>query len=119
MKNDIMETAYQLIHRTASACILNGKNKHVVYQCFNSGKLNTDYYKNELKKMYNLTNSPKKLKFHLLIFDIIRKTPEYRQLELLWDNMEKKDGTLNEKVKSELKKYPIMSFSKPISIKIK
>ncbi len=105
---NIEQIAYQLVHRTASACALPGQDRHVVYQCFNTGTLDIGYYKDELKKMASLLNSSKKINFYLLECDIQYSNKAFEKLLVRWDKGERK---LAKKVLPLIRNHEIMKFN--------
>lgn len=105
---DIKKINYQLIHRTASVCALPGKDKHVIYQCFNSGNLNVNYYRTEFENLKSKLNPKTKLKFHLHICNIKSNSPKYDELVRRWE--EDKERKLSSEVIDLLRTEQIFAF---------
>ena len=105
----VFGSAYQLIHRTASACYPNAKNRFVVYQCFDLNAHKKSYYKEQLFKLSDLLSSSNNLRFYLLNFPII-KSEAYMELESLWKGGQRR---LEFPVKKGILKGTLKDFGNP------
>jgi hypothetical protein len=111
--DDVSKSAYQLIHRTASACYPNGKSRFVVYQCFDLDKSKKRYYKEQLSKLSELLRSSNNLRFYLFNYPLI-KSNEYKKLEALWNNGTRK---LESPVKKGLIEGKMLDFGTPVILR--
>jgi len=72
---------YQLVHRTASACLPPAAQRWVVYQLFSDTRLS--YYQKHLSALYHLLRGQTKLAFGLLLSPP-EVSAEYVRLASLW-----------------------------------
>jgi len=107
--DDVSWSAYQLIHRTASACYPDAKSRFVVYQCFDLDTSKKRYYKEQLSKLSELLRSSNNLRFYLFNFPLI-KSEAYKELESLWKGGQR---GLELQVKKELIEGKMLDFSIP------
>jgi hypothetical protein len=80
----IEDVTYQVIHRVASVCSRPEPNKYVVYQVFDTGADNIQYYITELLKIREIFGGSGILNLCLLFADI-EPTDKYLSLVNQWD----------------------------------
>ncbi len=107
--DDVTEIAYQLVHRTASACYPNAKRRFVVYQCFDLDNVKKNYYNEQIGLLRKIIGSSKILNLSLMSFPL-EKRPDYTILERLWDQGER---DLSNQVIKGIKDDALMNFGEP------
>lgn len=106
--NNIKSLSYQMIHRFASVCKING-NSELMYFGFSLKSEAENYYKEELKNLADL--SKREIPVKLILFDL-EETDSFKNLERQWNERSKKTD-LSEQVKQLILK------EKPIKIKVR
>jgi hypothetical protein len=75
---------YQLIHRAASVCQPNGRNRWMVYQLFEPSRATVDSYRSDVQGLAELMGSERRVSFAVIECGI-RRWPRYSKLEAEWD----------------------------------
>jgi hypothetical protein len=81
----VADCTYQLIHRTASACVGPAATRIVAYQCFDCDARHRDAYIGQLRRLASLLGSEDKLRFVFLECRL-QRTAEYERLVAEWNN---------------------------------
>ena len=82
----LYDLPYQLIHRVASACLLNKSQSNIVYLIFELNKVKKNYYEQKLSSLSKIIGH--KVNFYIANYKI-EKLDEQRRLENLWNNKER------------------------------
>lgn len=114
--DNVQDFAYQLIHRTASACHAGVEHRAVVYHCFDPVEPLRQYHYDQLQSLAALVAAPEKLSFYLYI-TTLSKTVEYAQLQADWLRHTPKPD-LSAAVRKLLKERKVAAFSDPVVVKV-
>jgi hypothetical protein len=112
-KDEYLEITYQLIHRSASVCYPDARERFLIYQCFNINDRMQQYYSDQLSNLISLLGHPDNLHFYLIVIPI-QKSNEYMELESMWNSGQRK---LEKQVKAGLIDGNLMKFQEPEIIK--
>jgi hypothetical protein len=107
----VQDFAYQLIHRTASACLDGVEHRAVVYQYFDPVERLRKYYSDQLQSLASLIAAPRRLSFYLYM-TTLSKTIEYAQLQADWLRIAPRPD-LSDAVRKLLKERKVAVFSEP------
>lgn len=99
----ISNLPYQLIHRVASACVLDRPNTHVVYLCFDLNESKTKYYNSILEQFSEIIS--KRVNFHLIHMHL-NKFDEQEKIESEWRS--KKTRNVSTQVITGIKNNTLM-----------
>lgn len=104
---EVSTLPYQLIHRTASACSISARSRHVVYQVFDPAK--EGYYSGSLQDMSKSLQDSSAVSFWLMLcpFEPLEK---YCGLLTKWDEGERK---MSAKVAQALVSKSLARFLQP------
>lgn len=94
--NNVNDCTYQMIHRFASACKVEGPTE-MMYFCFDLSEMKKTYYKSELEKIKDISNS--KIPIKLILFNTV-SSEGLKKLEDDWNIKKQRDLSLL--VKSEM-----------------
>jgi hypothetical protein len=104
---DVEDSTYQLVHRTASACEGTAAVRAVVYQCFDCDPHERDGYLAQMRRLKRLIGEQTSLRFVLLECRI-QATPQYDNLLERWRN--KKERDLESEVRNGLREGNLLKF---------
>lgn len=107
----VQSIAYQLIHRTASACSINADRRAVVYHYFDPTDRKREYYRKQLRAFADLFAAPKRVSFYLYETPLV-KTAAYVQLQARWLRNKKQD--FSDDVRRLLKCRDVATFGEPV-----
>lgn len=111
---DILDLPYQMIHRMASACILDRPRNILVYHCFDLNQEKTDYYRENLERLIRLFHMPNNFGAFLINYPL-RKSSEYQILQNRWDAG---DRRMSDVVLYGMKKTDFIIFGEPDAMMI-
>lgn len=111
-RDAVRDLPYQLIHRTASVCCVNRRNRIVVYQVF--GDARTPQYDEDLGRLALEVAAPDRISF-VILKCAFRSTNTFTRLEERWDSAER---GLGEDVCEALIAGPLLDFCDPVAISI-
>ena len=106
---DVMDLPYQLIHRTASVCLVSGPIRAVVYQVFGEALL--DYYVRNLSELWRRLDRTVAIGFHVLSCPL-NSLPTHEGLVKRW---KQRDRHFGEAVRNAVLTGPLFSFGEPAS----
>lgn len=80
---DVLDSTYQLIHRTASVCKSDKPRKIVIYQLFDVNDAQALEYNAQISHLNTLIDRPSHIGFYVHA-TTMQKSPMYQQLQVAW-----------------------------------
>jgi hypothetical protein len=110
--DSVRDLPYQLIHRTASVCSVDGPRRHVVYQVF--GETPSPCYAEQLLRLAAILGAGHRIGLAVLGCPF-RPSGIYRQIVASWDSGER---DLGDRLRAALIAGPILDFDEPAALRI-
>jgi len=109
---DALELPYQMIHRVASVCFVEARERRVVYQLF--GQQDNEYYLNHLSALTRLIHAHGDLR----VFVMSCVTAELIELASLVEGWRRTKYDMADEVRRALRHEPLFSFSAPAFLEV-